>query len=296
VEVEEGPTLSPGNRGIHANAVSPGWFDAYGMKMLGGRQFVENDRLGATRVAIVNEAFVRHFLNGGNPLGRVIIRSPDRERVPVEIVGVVRDAVYRSLRQTVPPTMYVPLAQYEEVISPLNIAVRPSMGNSSIFAARNVIEAVTKVDPNLVITSQPLADRVGASLIQERLMAMLSGFFGALAVLLAGIGLYGVTSYGVSRRRAELGIRVALGAAPGEVVRMVLGGITALVSIGVVLGSVIGLWASQFVKTLLFGLEPRDPITFAGAAVLLICVALFAGWLPARRATRIDPMLALRAE
>jgi predicted permease len=296
VEVEDGPPLSPGDRGVHANAVSPGWFDAYGMKILGGRQFVATDRLGAERVAIVNEAFARHFLNGENPLGRVIIRSPNLERIPVQIVGLVRDAVYRSVRQTVPPTMYVPLAQYDEAISTLNIAVRPSTGNTSSRAARNVIDYVTKVDPNLVITSQPLADRVGASLIQERLMAMLSSFFGALAILLAGIGLYGVTSYGVSRRRAELGIRIALGATPGAVVRMVLRGITTFVLIGVALGSVIGLWASQFVKTLLFGLEPRDPLTFAGAAMLLICVALFAAWLPALRATRIDPMLALRAE
>ena len=135
---------------------------------------------------------------------------------------------------------------------------------------------------------------MNASLIQERIVAMLSGFFGGLALLLAALGLYGVTSYAVSRRRAEIGIRMALGAAPGSVVRLVLMRVTLLVAIGVVVGTGISIWASTFVTTLLFGLEPRDPVTLAGAAAVLAIVGATAGWLPAYRASRIDPANVLR--
>ena len=139
-----------------------------------------------------------------------------------------------------------------------------------------------------------MTDQVSATLTQERVIAMLAGFFGALALLLAGLGLYGVTSYAVSRRRAEIGIRMALGAAPGSVIRLVLSRVTLLVGIGVLVGTGVSIWASKFVATLLYGLEPRDPITLVGAAVLLGAVGAAAGWLPAYRASRIDPAAVLR--
>ena len=151
-----------------------------------------------------------------------------------------------------------------------------------------------QVNPDLVVTFRSLTDQVNATLTQERVIAMLSAFFGALALLLAGLGLYGVTSYAVSRRRTEIGIRMALGAAPGGVVRLVLARVTRLVAMGVVIGAALSLWASKFVAALLYGLEPRDPATLAGAAVVLGAVGLLAGWLPARRASRVDPAEVLR--
>jgi ABC-type antimicrobial peptide transport system permease subunit len=159
-----------------------------------------------------------------------------------------------------------------------------------------VIAAVTGVDRNLSLTVRTLAEQVNASLTQERLLAMLSGFFGALALLLAGIGLYGVTSYGVNRRRTEIGIRMALGAEPGGVLRMVLLQVTTLVGAGVLAGGLASLWATRFAGSLLFGLQPRDPFTLAASAAVLMAVGALAGWLPARRASRIDPARVLRDE
>jgi ABC-type antimicrobial peptide transport system permease subunit len=160
--------------------------------------------------------------------------------------------------------------------------------------ARSVSAAIAGVNPDLALTFQTLAGQLDASLSQERLVATLAGFFGALALLLAGLGLYGVTTYAVVRRRAELGIRMALGAAPSGVVRLVLSRVAALVGLGVLIGTALSLWASKFVASLLYGLEPRDPATLVGAAVTLAVVAGIAGWLPAWRASRIDPAEVLR--
>ncbi|MGH9420495.1 MAG: FtsX-like permease family protein, partial [Thermoanaerobaculia bacterium] len=149
-------------------------------------------------------------------------------------------------------------------------------------------------DHDLVFTFRPMTDQVNASLTQERIVATLSGFFGALELLLAGLGLYVVKSYAVSRRRAEIGIRMALGAAPGGVVRLVLSRVSLLVGLGIMAGAAVSVWASKFVATLLYGLEPRDPVTLVAAAVILAVVGSFAGWLPAYRASRIDPAEVLR--
>jgi putative ABC transport system permease protein len=215
----------------------------------------------------------------------------------LEIVGLVADAVYRSLRDPVPPTMYIPLAQLDNGARPapasMSVAVR-SASDSPALLARTVAQAIARVNPDLAVTFRPLADQVNASLTQERLVAMLAGFFGALALLLAGLGLYGITAYAVSRRRTEIGIRMALGAAPGGVVRLVLGRLTVLVGAGIAGGCALSLWAAQFVSTLLYGLQPRDPETMFAAASALAAVGALAGWLPAYRASRIDPAEVLR--
>jgi ABC-type antimicrobial peptide transport system permease subunit len=173
------------------------------------------------------------------------------------------------------------------------LSVRASNGSPSQLT-KSVAAAIGTVNSDLALTFRPLADQVGASLAQERLLATLSGFFGTLALVLAGLGVYGVTSYAVTRRRAEIGIRMALGADPTRVVRLVLSRVTSLIGIGVLVGAGVSLWASTFVAALLYGLEPRDPVTLVGAAGMLAAVGAFAGWLPAWRASRIDPAEVLR--
>ena len=186
--------------------------------------------------------------------------------------------------------MYIPYTQQPEPPSFMSVSVRAAERVARAADAEPLAAALTRGQPvTSRITFRPLADQVNAALIQERIVAMLSGFFGALALLLAGLGLYGVTSYAVSRRRTEIGIRMALGADPGGVVRLVLRRVAMLVGLGAIAGVAMSLWASRFVTTLLYGLEPRDPLTLAAAAVVLAAIGALAGWLPARRASRIDP-------
>ena len=158
----------------------------------------------------------------------------------------------------------------------------------------SIVTAIAAVNPNVALTFRPLAEAVAASMTQERVMAQLAGLFGAVALLLATIGLYGVTAYGVARRRVEIGIRMALGAGAGRVVHLVLSRVALLMTIGIALGIVASAWASTFIASLLWGLEPRDPATLVGAAVTLSAVGAVAGWLPAWRASRIDPAQVLR--
>jgi putative ABC transport system permease protein len=214
----------------------------------------------------------------------------------MEVVGIVADATYLSLRAAVPPTMYVSLGQ-EPAGSGFfpfaTLSVRAANGPPALLA-RAITEAVARVDPGIAITFTLLKQQVDAALVQERIMAMLSGLFGTLALLLSALGLYGVTSYAVARRRTEIGIRMALGAAPAGVVRLVLSRVSVLIGFGVLVGAGVSLWASKFLTSLLYGLEPRDPVTLGSAVALLAAVGGVAGWLPARRASRVDPAEVLR--
>jgi predicted permease len=297
VQVEGGVELPEQRRGVFANAVSPGWFATYGTPILAGRDFSERDVAGASDVAIVNQAFARRFLSGANPIGRRLLRNGGiKSQLPLEIVGLAADAVYRSMRDPVPPTMYIPLAQRPTEIfreSETVLSVRAA-GTTPALLTRSVAAAIGDVNRDLVLNFRTLADSVNGALIQERLVAILSGFFGGLALLLAGLGLYGVTSYAVSRRRTEIGIRLALGAAPAGVVRLVLVRVAALVASGILVGALASLWAARFVETLLFGLTARDTATLVGAILVLAAVGALAGWIPAFRASRIDPAQVLR--
>ena len=296
IELPGGPDLPETERLTYINLLSPGWFRTYGTAMIAGRDFSNADGAGSAPVAIVNETFARKFAWGKNPIG-VRIRQPGygiRPNVDREIVGYVKDAVYRSLREPVPPTMYIPYGQQlEGMPSSMSLSVRAA-GGTPVLLTRPLAAALSSVNGDIAITFRPLGDQVNAALTQERIVAMLSGFFGALALLLAGLGLYGVTSYAVSRRRTELGIRMALGALPGGVIRLVLRRVAILVGLGIVVGGGVSLWAGRFVTPLIFGLQPRDPLTLAGAVVLLGAIGALAGWLPARRASRIDPARVLR--
>jgi ABC-type antimicrobial peptide transport system permease subunit len=218
-----------------------------------------------------------------------------------EIVGVAADAVYDSLRAPVPPTMYW---AFDQIDDDLVAVAAPAIASLSIRAGgvppmtlrKSVAAAITGVDPHVDLTFRLLPDLVSGSLTLERVLAILSGSFGALSLLLAVVGVYGVTSYAVTQRRMEIGIRMALGATSGLVVRQVLARVTTLIAIGVLIGVGMSLWASRFVAALLYGLQPRDRLTLIGATVLLAAVGAVAGWLPARRATQVDPLVALRCE
>jgi predicted permease len=295
IELPDGPDLPENERLTFINLISADWFRTYATPLLAGRDFSSADAAGSKPVAIVNETFARKFNYGRNPIG-IRVRQPgygSRPSIEREIVGYVRDAAYRSLREPVPPTMYIPFGQQPEPPSSMSLSVR-SAGGPPALLTRSIAASVGPVHRDLTLTFRPLADQVNAALTQERIVAMLSAFFGFLALLLAGLGLYGVTSYAVSRRRAEIGIRLALGAAPSGVVSMVLRRVAILVTIGVIAGAGVSLWASRFITTLLYGLQPRDPVTLAGAAATLAVIGALAGWLPARRASRIDPAQVLR--
>ena len=188
--------LSDKDREVYVNLISPGWFQTFGTGMLGGRDFTGRDTKGAQHVVIVNEEFARKFTDGQNPIGHHFREPeyPERPAVDREIVGYVKDAVYRSLRAPVPPTMYIPIAQQPQPPSGISISVRAA-GGSPALLTKSVAAALTSVNPNITLTFRPLAEQVNNSLIQERVVAMMSGFFGGLALLLAGLGLYGVTSY-----------------------------------------------------------------------------------------------------
>jgi len=277
--------------------ITPGWLATYGTAVPAGRDVDERDAQGALPIALVNEAYARKFLNGRNPIGESVVFAGD-EAPPRAIVGVVSDAVYASVRDGVRPTVYIPLAQHDArgpaaVTANVNISVRSSAGSPALLAPR-VAAALTRVDRNLAFTFRPLQDRVDASLTQERLVAVVTGFFGSLALLLAGLGLYGVTSYAVTRRRAEIGIRMALGAEPTGVVRLVLVRVFVLVALGVMIGTAVSWWSSQFIASLLYDLQPHDAVTLVSAAITLTMVGAVAGWLPAHRASRIDPAQVLR--
>jgi predicted permease len=273
------------------NAVSPGWFATYGIPMRAGDDFTTRDRAGSPLVTIVNEAFVRRFFPGQNPLGREVKRGNSG---PYRVVGVVSDSIYRSARQGPVPTMFLPVAQGNGSGPQIALTVRAAAGQPASLT-RGLTTALGGVSANMAFTFRPMSDQTRTSLNQERLVATLAGAFGVLALVLAAVGLYGITAYGVNRRRGEIGIRMALGAAPGRVVRLVLQRVGWLVISGVGLGIVASLWASKYVAaSLLFATEPRDPATLVLAVVVLVAVALFAGWLPARRASHIDPVSVLR--
>jgi ABC-type antimicrobial peptide transport system permease subunit len=191
--------------------------------------------------------------------------------------------------------MYWALAQQKDAPGGLSLVVRSATGAPSSLV-RSVEAAALGVNPNLSFVTHPLAAQIGTTMTQERLIAALSGFFGVLALLLAAIGLYGVTAYAVTRRHIELGIRMALGSTPAGVVRLVLGRVVLLVFSGVVLGALASWWATSIVESLLFGLSPRDPVTMVGAVTVLVAVGAIAGWLPAMRASRIDPASVLRED
>jgi putative ABC transport system permease protein len=312
VEVEHEPPpgeivlVTPGvlpRNAAYFTVVTPGWFDTYGTRVLEGRDFDQRDRYGSTPVAIVNETFVRRLLPGRPAIGRRFRSAYSRSGTPnpwIEVVGVVRDAAYRGLRDELPSTFYVPLAQPRDRLEPgvpstMRLSIRSSMeGPASL--TRSVGQAIARVDRAIGSTFIPLTRQIDHSLVRERLLAIVAGFFGVLALLLAALGLYGVMSHAVGERRREIGIRMALGARAEEAARLIVGRTLRLVLCGVILGAAGALLAARSIETLLFGVTSKDPAPLAASALVLIAVGALAGWLPARRAARTDPARVLQAE
>jgi hypothetical protein len=282
---------------VFTTPVSPGWFRTYGTRLLAGRDFKASDSATAPPVAIVNQAFARRYLGGANPIGRTIVEATDpNNRHAMEIVGLVEDAAFTSVRDAIEPTMYLPLVQgvEDELLARLPSICVSVRGVQPARLTKSLAAAIGGVDRNLSIEFQSVVEQLNYYYIRERLLALVSGFFGALALLLAGLGLYGVTAFAVSRRRMEIGVRMALGASPRAVARLVIGRVVRLVAAGVAIGIVVSFWTVRGVGALLYGLQPRDPLTFGAACVVLIAVAIGAASVPTWRASRIDPASVLR--
>ena len=293
VQLSGTPAQPPDRRRVYVNYVAPGWFETYGMRVIAGRDFAMSDKVGAESVVVVNQAFVRHFANGQNVIGQRVMSITPGDLNSV-IVGVVNDSIYRRVRLGVVPTMYQPMYQASYPRSAFSVTAKLRSGSPRALVERNIAEAIGRAAPDLSFTLRDYSDQLRDSVTQERLVAMMSAFFGALAMLLAALGVYGVTAYSVGRRRAEIAIRMALGASARGVVRLVLGRVAALVAIGAAIGMTLSLWAAKFVGALLFGVEARDPVTLIATAAVLVAVGLIAGWLPARRVSHLDPTSALR--
>jgi putative ABC transport system permease protein len=281
--------------------VTPGWIEAYGLPIIAGRAFDDRDTLASQPAIIVNEAVVHRMFPGEQLVGTPLLmtfRSQEFGDIPIgvkTVVGIAGDAVFRSMRAPAEPTVYTPLAQRSDPMlwTYFYITVQAKAGSPALLT-RSLTDTLHAIDPDLTLSFRPVAEQVDEALAQDRLVAILSAFFGALALLLAAVGQYCVTAYAVAQRRFEIGIRMALGATAPVIARAVLARVAALVAAGVVLGGAVSAWATRFAASLLYGVGPRDAKTFSTATVVLAVVAALAAWLPTYRASHTDPAAVLR--
>jgi putative ABC transport system permease protein len=276
--------------------VSPEYFGTLRMQFVAGRDFNGGDTATSPMVAIIDQTAARRFFPGLDPVGRTfwIDGIAEQPGPPIEVVGIVRDAKYQSLREQIHPTVFFPATQAPDLGLAGALELRTALRPTALISA--VQAAVASVSPAITLEFHTLAQQVSDSVVQERLLAQLSGFFGSLALLLAVIGLYGTVSYIVAQRQREFGIRLALGAEPGSILRLVMLDVISVVAVGLLAGIAISVAATRLLQQLLFGIGPRDTVTLVVAVAALSIVALVAGYLPGRRATKIEPMEALRYE
>jgi predicted permease len=274
---------------INFNVVGPGYFSLIGTRLLRGRVFDTRDTPAVEKVVVINETMARRFWPGEEPIGRSIHVANDQ----CWIVGVVEDTKWETLTEEPRPLLYFPTTQ--QVSDSLTILLRARVDPASLVGPARA--ALGRIDTNVPLLSAiTLKQHMAFTLSDERNRALLSSVFAVLGIILAAAGLYGVIAFLVARRTREIGIRMAIGAAPTGVIRLVLSRVAMLVGVGIVIGAVVSAWAATFVASLLYGVEPRDPVTFVGATAILVAVGAVAGWLPAWRASRIDPAEVLRAE
>lgn len=281
---------------VYFNFVSPGYFETLRTPVLQGRDFNPADTKNSAKVAVVNNTFARKFFPGMNPMGK-FLRTDEgggKTSAPIQIVGLVKDSKYESLREDTFAQAFFPATQITDSADAEYFLVRTDKSPSALTPLIEV--AVAGVNKGISLESHTLAAQVDDSLVQERLLATLSAFFGALALLLAMIGLYGAMSYLVAQRRTEFGVRIALGAPAASILRLVMRDVGVVLLGGIAAGIAISLATVRVLHKLLFGLTPYDAATMLAAIAVLAAVALFAGYLPARRAMRVDPMVALRYE
>jgi putative ABC transport system permease protein len=291
------PGYTGDKRPVLFNGVSPNYFRAMGTPLLVGRDIADSDRSGAPNVAIVNEAFAKKYFGGDNPIGKTFILPgfstirPDRE---MQIIALAGDAKYQRLREAPQPIIYGAFAQEPELFSSVRITIRTS---GRPWDSRNaIVQAIGGLNKEIAVDLKPLEEDLGANVLQERLVATLSAFFGGLALLLAALGLYGVMSYTVSRRQNEIGIRMALGAEPTTVITLVLRNVAIITIVGLIAGAAASVGTGRFINALLYNLAASDTTMIVVTAATLAAAAAVAGYLPARRASRIDPMAALREQ
>jgi predicted permease len=283
-------------KGTSLSRVGPDYFKTLQVSLLAGRDFDARDRIGSPKVAIVNEAFARKFLDGASPVGHSfwVEASPGSPDTRYEIVGLVRDTKYEDLREEFQPIAYYAAAQDSGAGPGAQVLIRSRLPQAETVAV--IKHVLNEINPAITVRFQEFKPMIEATILRERLMATLSGFFGVLALLLACIGLYGILSYGVASRTNEIGIRMALGAQRRDVSWLILREALWLVIAGVAVGLPMIFAVTRLAATLLFGLTPTDPASLIFAALLMLAVALVAGYLPSRRATRVDPIVALRCE
>ena len=276
--------------------VGPSYAATLGIPVVHGRDIGVQDAAGATLAGLVNETFVRKYFPNQNPIGRHFGVNGSPGEANIEIVGVLKDAWFRDSKEAIKPIVFPALLQERSQFA-LDAEIALRTAGDPTTAAAELRRAITEIDPNLPVNDpKTLGEQVASNFDSERLAARLVGFFGALALLLASVGLYGVITQGVVQRTSEIGLRMALGAQQRSVLWMILRDVLGLLAIGLVAGSVASAGAVRLVAHQLYGLGSSAPTSFAFAVVILVAVAIVTGWLPARRATRVDPMLALRHE
>jgi predicted permease len=276
------------------NMISPGYFSTLGVPLVAGREFTPADDSRVAKVAIVNEAFAQHYFKGRNPIGLHMARSRGNPKLDIEIVGVVRNSKYSSVDEKTARFFHVPYRQQPSA-QRMAFLVRTSSDGAAL--PNGVRNAVREIDPNMPVVDQKwMTAQVEDSLYIQRLIATLAAAFGALATLLATVGLYGVMSYTIARRTPEIGIRIALGATPLRVIALVMRDAGLLALAGLAVGIPCALAAGRLIQAQLFGVGAADAVVIIGAAVALALAAMGAAYLPARRAASIDPLQALRVE
>jgi predicted permease len=291
IEGQEPSRLAGAPRALTSD-ITPGYFKAMNTRLLRGRDFTEHDDDKAARVAIINETLARRFWPGEDPLGKQFaLGGPESPKM--QVVGVAQDGKYTGLNEAPRPFVYRPQWQYR--VGATTMVVRAEADPQKVIAL--VRGELQQLDPNMPIASvRTLVERLSLPLLPARIVASALGGFGLVALLLAAIGIYGVMSYAVSKRTREIGVRMALGARAKDVLKLVMTQGMALTLIGVAIGAPAALGLTRLMKSVLFGVSATDPLTYAGVAALLTLVALLACYIPARRATKVDPMVALRCE